>query len=264
MSLIFFKENGFWGFKNIHGEIIIPATLLNFESLNNGFTLVCTEKRPDRKFYLDENINNYRGDFDFIWGLINEQGEFVIESNYKNLEIVSNRYAVGILYAGPGLEWNDYCQNKIFVVNYDNKKSKDLGRYREASILNNGFCLTESGRDPVGKDYCWLSYKIFNLEGIEVIKFSGGTSISDFENDIIKLGNSSVSEFYNTDGNLLHKISIDVRNISKNLGGYYILRENESFFKLDQESFQKEEISKDIQFVWSAIQSKYSTTSTSY
>jgi hypothetical protein len=265
MELIPFVELELWGLMNYSSEIIVPPKFLKIELLNNGFAIVCTEKKPDRKFYSDENSSNYNGTYDLIWGMINEKGNFVIEPNYTHLEIISNCYASGILYAGPGKKWTDYCQNSEFAINYNSENSKLLGRFREIKIMENGFCLVESGRDPAGKDYCWLTYQIFNKVGVNIIEFSGGSILSDFEKGVIKLGNNQKTTFYNENGSLIKEINISIKDISKNLGNHYIYKENNHFFFLNLETKEIRKLSSDIDLVWNDIQSiNYIETNASY
>lgn len=243
MNLIPFKEKELWGYIDIEGNIKITPQYFKAENFQNGFALVCPTKHRSRELYSfnNETEHTYNGSYDELWGLINSNGEYIIKPNYKYLKVLSNNFASGILYAGPGKIWNDYCQNKNFAIQFDDKESIELGRFNEISLMSNGFCLLKRGRDPVGKDYCWASYKIIDKKGNCIIEFGGGNSVSEFENGYIKIGYSIATDgvwgfetlIYDSEGELIIKLPLNINNISKNLGGYYIYEENDKYFTLN-------------------------------
>ena len=244
IKLIPIKNNELWGFSNLKGEIIIEPKFIEVESFKEGFALVCTKKIPAKKLYIskyendifpNETIQNYKGSWDKIWGIINQKGEFVVESIFKSINLVSNGIAIGIKYAGPGKRYGDYCENIYHLVNFKNENYPKSagGRYNWYSLFSNKFWFLSYGRDPVGKDYCRRHNLIVNEKGETILEISGKNIVGDFENGILKITNSNKTSFYNENGKLLAEKNTTFENISKNIDGIYFLKEGNDYFQFN-------------------------------
>ena len=240
-ELIPIQENDKWGFANLKGEIIIAPKFIEVKSFNEDSALVCTKKVPARELYKSpfpddifptETLETYKGSWDKLWGLINLNGDFLIEPNFKSIKIVSNGIAIGIKYAGPGKRWGDYCDNIYHLINFknDNYPESAGGRYKSFSLFSNRFWFLMYGRDPVGKDYCWTNNLIVNTNGETILNISGQKITSDFENGIIKISESNKTYFYNEKGDLLAEKLVGFENISRNLNGNYFIKEQNEYF----------------------------------
>ncbi|GAA4327375.1 hypothetical protein GCM10023115_24710 [Pontixanthobacter gangjinensis] len=234
MELIPFKENNLWGYKNLRNEVIIEPKFIFVTNFKDDYAIVCAEKIPTREFdnspWRDkpETIETYQGFFDHLYGIINKSGEYVVNPKFKRIFTIGNQMAKGILYAGKGKEFNDYCQNKYFLINFHNYPEKVLGRYSDLTLFSNNFWLTTSGKDTARKDYCWLTNRILNDKGEDILEIRSNSKISDFENGIIKIGYHKTTQFFNEEGTLLCELEIPFEKISKNFNSLYFFQNNDN------------------------------------
>ncbi|MCB0485962.1 MAG: WG repeat-containing protein [Flavobacteriaceae bacterium] len=238
-----FKKN-LWGFANLNGEIAIEPQFIEVTPFKNGTATVCVKEIPAREFFSNETIKTYSGKYDKIWGIIDINGNHLIDPNFKSIKIVNNGIAIGIKYAGKELVYNDYCKNIYHLVNFKSEKYPRNAddRYNSFSVFSNNFWFLTYGRDPVGKDYCWSRSLIVNNNGEKILELYGECKVSDFENGIIKIFEKKLTSsyeeirstsFYNEKGELLYTKNIEFENISKNVNGFYFIKENDKYFRFD-------------------------------
>ena len=147
------ENNGKYGYCNDKGELVTPIVFDNVKNFKNGIAAV---NIGSKEYYEEDGFNDYYDTYKVggLWGLINKEGQYIIEPTYDYISNFKNGYAIyskgGDLF--PNIGDNDKYSldnEKVHIINSKYGILDVTGKevvppiYGNIKFLRNGLCAAK-------------------------------------------------------------------------------------------------------------------------
>lgn len=147
------EDNGKYGYCNDKGELVTPIIFDDAKNFENGIAAV---NIGSKEYYEDYGFDDYYDTYNVggLWGLINKEGQYIIEPSYDYISNFKNGYAIyskgGELF--PNIEDNDEYSldnEKVHIINSKYGILDITGKevvppiYSNIKFLRNGLCAAK-------------------------------------------------------------------------------------------------------------------------
>lgn len=240
--MIAFKQDNLWGYLNTNGKVAIEPIFKNVKPFNNGIAIVQQEIIRQKTVFIKSWTNPQKKETkETLWGYINEQGEYIISPRFYEAHPFIHGLAKVITNDN-----SNFCDNLYTLIDITGFPITTK-KYNGLRFLSNGYWLGATGKHRVGSDNCFFDLSFLDANGnfvknINSITTPEGKRVSlnyldDFENGVIKVSESQYYKktyFLNEKLEYIFELPVRIKDISKNLGGFYVFIQNEKFGIISQ------------------------------
>jgi hypothetical protein len=150
-----FSNNDKFGVMNEGGNLIIDA-LFDRITITDDYIIVCLKSKRRYRFP-SQDFYDY-----FQYGVFNNNGEQVLPIEYCKIIKIENHLAFVNQYDSNSYDGDDYSLISLIDSSFK------LNRLRKVVFFSNNFFVTETGYNPVGKDYIFCNFSLYNEKNEEI------------------------------------------------------------------------------------------------